>query len=146
VVGAIRLPDYITFCLNGQNTHPSESSGKVDCNHGAILGGLVVTLIFARLKQISFWQLVDLVSPSHSGTGDRSLGISSTLKPRASHRFALEIIYSPDASSEYATCLLPSHLPLRITVDLMFNTADFVFRSLKAKPRLKAGTLFLIYL
>jgi phosphatidylglycerol:prolipoprotein diacylglycerol transferase len=32
--------------------------------HGAILGGLLASLIFARLKQVSFWQLADLVAPS----------------------------------------------------------------------------------
>lgn len=32
--------------------------------HGAILGGLVAALIFARLKRVSFWQLADLVAPS----------------------------------------------------------------------------------
>ncbi|MDJ0713490.1 MAG: prolipoprotein diacylglyceryl transferase [Prochloraceae cyanobacterium] len=32
--------------------------------HGAIIGGTIATLIFARLNKISFWQLVDLVAPS----------------------------------------------------------------------------------
>lgn len=32
--------------------------------HGAILGGLLAALIFARLKRVSFWQLADLVAPS----------------------------------------------------------------------------------
>jgi phosphatidylglycerol:prolipoprotein diacylglycerol transferase len=32
--------------------------------HGAILGGIVATVIFSRLQQISFWQLADLVAPS----------------------------------------------------------------------------------
>ena len=32
--------------------------------HGAILGGLIASLIFARLRRISFWQLADLVAPS----------------------------------------------------------------------------------
>jgi phosphatidylglycerol:prolipoprotein diacylglycerol transferase len=32
--------------------------------HGAILGGTVAALTFARVKQISFWQLADLVAPS----------------------------------------------------------------------------------
>lgn len=32
--------------------------------HGALLGGLIATLIFARLQKISFWQLVDLIAPS----------------------------------------------------------------------------------
>ena len=32
--------------------------------HGAILGGVVAALIFAKIKQVSFWQLADLVAPS----------------------------------------------------------------------------------
>lgn len=32
--------------------------------HGAIIGGAIAALIFARIKQISFWQLADLISPS----------------------------------------------------------------------------------
>ncbi|BAS58322.1 prolipoprotein diacylglyceryl transferase [Leptolyngbya boryana NIES-2135] len=32
--------------------------------HGAILGGAIAALIFARVKKISFWQLADLVAPS----------------------------------------------------------------------------------
>jgi phosphatidylglycerol---prolipoprotein diacylglyceryl transferase len=35
-----------------------------DIIHGAIIGGTLATLIFARLKQISVWQLLDLVVPS----------------------------------------------------------------------------------
>lgn len=32
--------------------------------HGAILGGAIAALIFARLRRIPFWQLADLVAPS----------------------------------------------------------------------------------
>ncbi len=32
--------------------------------HGAIIGGAIAALIFARINRISFWQLADLVSPS----------------------------------------------------------------------------------
>ncbi|ELR96752.1 prolipoprotein diacylglyceryl transferase [Gloeocapsa sp. PCC 73106] len=32
--------------------------------HGAIIGGAIATLIFARLKRVSFWQLTDLIAPS----------------------------------------------------------------------------------
>ncbi len=32
--------------------------------HGAILGGMVAALIFARLNRISFWMLADLVAPA----------------------------------------------------------------------------------
>lgn len=32
--------------------------------HGAIIGGTIATLLFARSRKISFWQLADLVAPS----------------------------------------------------------------------------------
>lgn len=32
--------------------------------HGAIIGGTIATIIFARLNRISLWQLLDLVAPS----------------------------------------------------------------------------------
>jgi len=32
--------------------------------HGAIIGGTLAALIFAKLKRVSFWQLADLVAPS----------------------------------------------------------------------------------
>ena len=32
--------------------------------HGAIIGGTISTMIFARLKRVSLWQLLDLVAPS----------------------------------------------------------------------------------
>ena len=32
--------------------------------HGAIIGGTIATIIFARIKGVSFWQLLDLVAPS----------------------------------------------------------------------------------
>jgi len=32
--------------------------------HGAIIGGTIATIFFARLNRISFWQLLDLVVPS----------------------------------------------------------------------------------
>lgn len=34
--------------------------------HGAIIGGTIATMIFARLNQVSVWQLIDLVVPSLS--------------------------------------------------------------------------------
>jgi phosphatidylglycerol:prolipoprotein diacylglycerol transferase len=32
--------------------------------HGAIIGGVIAGLIFARINKISFWQLVDLIAPA----------------------------------------------------------------------------------
>lgn len=32
--------------------------------HGAILGGVLTAIVYARVKKISFWQLADIVAPS----------------------------------------------------------------------------------
>ena len=32
--------------------------------HGAILGGTIAALIFAKIQRVSFWQLADLIAPS----------------------------------------------------------------------------------
>ncbi|WP_156288343.1 prolipoprotein diacylglyceryl transferase [Oceanobacillus salinisoli] len=32
--------------------------------HGAIIGGFLVAVVFARVKEISFWQLLDIIAPS----------------------------------------------------------------------------------
>lgn len=32
--------------------------------HGAVLGGVLTGIVFARVKKISFWQLADIVAPS----------------------------------------------------------------------------------
>ncbi len=32
--------------------------------HGAVIGGVIAALIFARLNKVSFWQLADLVAPA----------------------------------------------------------------------------------
>ncbi|GLO68415.1 prolipoprotein diacylglyceryl transferase [Oceanobacillus kimchii] len=32
--------------------------------HGAIIGGVLTAIVFSRLKNISFWQLADIVAPS----------------------------------------------------------------------------------
>jgi len=73
-------------------------------------------------------------------------GISSTLKPSGVPNCPGNYLFPQIAVGILAT--LPSHLPLRITWDLMVFglLLTLFFGSLKAKPRLKAGTLFLIYL
>lgn len=69
VVGAIPAARlyYVLFRWDYYRQYPEEIlaiwKGGIAI-HGAILGGLVAALIFARLKRVSFWQLADLVAPS----------------------------------------------------------------------------------
>ncbi|AIF44134.1 prolipoprotein diacylglyceryl transferase [Virgibacillus sp. SK37] len=32
--------------------------------HGAVIGGVLTAIVFARIKKISFWQLADIIAPS----------------------------------------------------------------------------------
>lgn len=120
--------------------------------HGAILGGIIAALIFARLQKTSFWQLADLVAPSlilgqaigRWGNFFNSeafgaptnlpwkLFIPENMRPQGYENF------------EY---FHPTFL-----YESLWNLAVFgllitlFFRDLKGKPRLKAGTLFLTYM
>lgn len=69
VVGAIPAARlyYVLFRWDYYRQYPEEIlaiwRGGIAI-HGAILGGLLAALVFARLKRVSFWQLADLVAPS----------------------------------------------------------------------------------
>jgi phosphatidylglycerol:prolipoprotein diacylglycerol transferase len=58
---------YVLFQWDYYSQHPDQMiaiwQGGIAI-HGAILGGALATLVFSRLKQVSFWQLADLVAPS----------------------------------------------------------------------------------
>ena len=120
--------------------------------HGAILGGLVAALIFSRLKQVSFWQLADLVAPSlilgqaigrwGNFFNSEAFGSPTDLPwklfiPRDRRPLGFETVefYHP-------TFLYESLWNLMVFTLLMV----LFFRDLKGNPKLKTGTLFLVYL
>jgi phosphatidylglycerol---prolipoprotein diacylglyceryl transferase len=69
VLGAIPAARlyYVIFQWQNYSQHPEEIvkiwEGGIAI-HGAIIGGSIAAIIFAKLKQISFWQLADIVAPS----------------------------------------------------------------------------------
>ncbi len=69
VLGAIPMARlyYVLFQWQNYSQHPEDIikiwEGGIAI-HGAIIGGSIAAIIFAKLKQISFWQLADLVAPS----------------------------------------------------------------------------------
>lgn len=120
--------------------------------HGAILGGTLAALIFTKLKQISFWQMADLVAPSlilgqaigrwGNFFNSEAFGSPTNLpwrlyipSDRRPPDFANVAYYHP-------TFLYESLWDLGVFALLM----TLFFRSLHGKPRLKLGTLFLTYL
>lgn len=119
--------------------------------HGAILGGLIATLIFARIQRIAFWQLADLVAPSL---------ILGQAIGRWGNFFNSEAFGSP-TDLPWKLYILPQNRPLgyenfeyfhpTFLYESLWNLMVFgiliflFFRSLKGKPRLKIGTLILVY-
>ncbi len=120
--------------------------------HGAILGGLVASIIFAKLKRVSFWQLADLVSPSlilgqaigrwGNFFNSEAFGAPTNLPWKL---YIPPERRPPDLIGfEYfhPTFLYESLWDLMVFALLIF----LFFRDLRGKPRLKTGTLFMVYL
>jgi phosphatidylglycerol:prolipoprotein diacylglycerol transferase len=120
--------------------------------HGAILGGTLAAIIFARIQKVSIWQLADLVVPSlilgqaigrwgnffnSEAFGDPTdlpwkLYIPPERRPQQFMKFEY---FHP-------TFLYESLWNLMIFGLLM----TLFFRDLKRRPHLKVGTLALVYM
>lgn len=119
--------------------------------HGAILGGIVAALIFARLNKVSFWQLADLVAPSlilgqaigrwGNFFNSEAFGAPTDLP----WRLFIPVAQRPPGYEQFEyfhpTFLYESLWNLAVFALLM----SLFFRGLKSKPALKPGTLFLVY-
>jgi phosphatidylglycerol:prolipoprotein diacylglycerol transferase len=119
--------------------------------HGAIIGGVVAALIFAKLKRISFWELTDLVAPSL---------ILGQAIGRWGNFFNSEAFGDP-TDLPWKLYIPPERRPLDLAsfeyfhptflYESLWNLMVFAllltlfFRALSGKPRLKVGTLFLTY-
>ncbi|MBO0349862.1 prolipoprotein diacylglyceryl transferase [Phormidium pseudopriestleyi FRX01] len=120
--------------------------------HGAIIGGTIATLIFARLKRIPFWQLADLVAPSvilgqaigrwGNFFNSEAFGRPTDLPWK---------LYIPPQSRPFQY-LNEQYFHPTFLYESLWNLALFAlllflfFRDLQGKPRLKVGTLFLVYM
>ncbi len=120
--------------------------------HGAILGGTLAALIFAKLKQISFWQLADLVAPSlilgqaigrwGNFFNSEAYGSPTNLPWRLYIPPERRPSEFPNVAYYHPTFLYESLWDLGVFALLL----TLFFRALQGKPRLKVGTLFLTYL
>jgi phosphatidylglycerol---prolipoprotein diacylglyceryl transferase len=115
--------------------------------HGAILGGILAALIFARLKQVSFWRLADLVAPPL---------ILGQAIGRWGNFFNSEAFGAP-TTLPWKLYIAPPHRPLQ-TANIGEYHPTFLYESLWnlgglgillylffKHPKLKSGTLFLVY-
>ncbi|MBK1988230.1 prolipoprotein diacylglyceryl transferase [Sphaerospermopsis aphanizomenoides BCCUSP55] len=156
VIGAIPAARlyYVLFQWSEYSQHPDRIiaiwQGGIAI-HGAIIGGVVAALIFAKLKKMPFWQLADLVAPSlilgqaigrwGNFFNSEAFGAPTDLPWK---------LYIPPerrppslANFEYfhPTFLYESLWDLMVFALLL----TLFFRALSGKPRLKVGTLFLVY-
>lgn len=120
--------------------------------HGAIIGGTIAAIVFARLKRISFWQLADLVAPSL---------ILGQAIGRWGNFFNSEAFGKP-TDVPWKLYIAPRYRPLELIsfdyfhptflYESLWNLGVFAlimylfFWGLKAAHRFKTGTLAAVYL
>jgi len=120
--------------------------------HGAILGGTIAALIFAKLNKVPFWQLADLVAPSlilGQAIGRWGNFFNSEAFGRPTDlpwKLYIPLAQRPPGYTQFEffhpTFLYESLWNLGVFALLMV----LFFRGLRGKPPLKLGTLFLTYL
>lgn len=120
--------------------------------HGAVLGGMVAALIFAKLQKISFWQLTDLVAPSlilGQAIGRWGNFFNSEAFGRPTNlpwKLYIPLDRRPPGYEQFEyfhpTFLYESLWNLMVFALLI----TLFFRGLKASHPLKLGTLFMVYL
>lgn len=120
--------------------------------HGAIIGGTLAALLFARFNKISFWQLADLVAPAL---------ILGQAIGRWGNFFNSEAFGSP-TDLPWKLYIPPQNRPLSLAnfeyfhptflYESLWNLGVFAllialfFWGLRHRGQLKVGTLFLAYL
>ncbi len=120
--------------------------------HGAVLGGILASLLFARLKHIAFWQLADLVAPSlilGQAIGRWGNFFNSEAFGRPTElpwKLFIPLDRRPPGYEKFAY-FHPTFLYESLWDVMVFGLLmALFFRDLKARPRLKLGTIFLVYL
>jgi phosphatidylglycerol---prolipoprotein diacylglyceryl transferase len=120
--------------------------------HGALLGGTIAAILFAKLKQVSFWQLADLVAPAlilgqaigrwGNFFNSEAFGSPTELPWKLLIPQERRPIGSETIAYYHPTFLYESLWNLAVFGGLMwlFN------RDRQGKLKLKVGTLFLTYL
>ena len=120
--------------------------------HGAILGGTIAALIFAKIQRVSFWQLADLVAPSAIlGQAIGRWGNFFNSEAFGSPTDLPWKLYIPPNSRppEYANF---EYFHPTFLYESLWNLTVFgllltlFFSDLQGKIRLKTGALFLVYI
>jgi phosphatidylglycerol---prolipoprotein diacylglyceryl transferase len=111
--------------------------------HGAIIGGSIAAIIFAKLKQVSFWQLADIVAPSLAlGQAIGRWGNFFNSEAFGARTDLPWKLYIPSQDDYFH----PTFLYESIWNLLVFTILMWLFIDDSRHHRLKAGSLFLVYL
>ncbi|MEG4418376.1 prolipoprotein diacylglyceryl transferase [Microcoleus sp. LAD1_D5] len=120
--------------------------------HGAILGGTIAALIFAKIQRVSFWQLADLIAPSAIlGQAIGRWGNFFNSEAFGSPTDLPWKLYIPPSSRPPAYANFEYFHPTFL-YESLWNLTVFgllltlFFRDLQGKIRLKIGALFLVYI
>ncbi|MBE9187399.1 prolipoprotein diacylglyceryl transferase [Microcoleus sp. LEGE 07076] len=120
--------------------------------HGAILGGTIAALIFAKIQRVSFWQLADLVAPS--AILGQAIGRWGNFFNSEAFGGPTDLpwkLYIPPNSRPIAYANFEYFHPTFL-YESLWNLTVFgllltlFFRDLQGKIRLKTGALFLVYI
>lgn len=119
--------------------------------YGAIIGGTIAAIIFAKLKQVSFWELADLVAPSVAlGQAIGRWGNFFNSEAFGSPTDLPWKLFIPIANRppEYQNFeyFHPTFLYESVWNLLVFAIVMYLFVDDTRRNRLKAGSIFLIYL
>ena len=114
--------------------------------HGALIGGSIAAIIFAKFKRISFWQLADVVAPSVAlGQAIGRWGNFFNSEAFGSQTDLPWKLCIPRAinACEYVH---PTFLYESLWNLLVFSILIWLFSDDNRHHRLKAGSIFLVYL
>jgi phosphatidylglycerol---prolipoprotein diacylglyceryl transferase len=145
---------YVAFQWQNYAQHPEQIikiwEGGIAI-HGAIIGGTIAAIIFAKIKRVSFWQLADLVAPSLAlgqaiGRWGNFFNSEAFGSPTdLPWKLFIPIANRPDEYRAF-DYFHPTFLYESLWNLLVFTLLIWLFLDDTRRNRLKAGSLFLIYL
>jgi phosphatidylglycerol---prolipoprotein diacylglyceryl transferase len=151
VLGAIPAARlyYVTFEWQNYSQHP-ENIVKIweggIAIHGALIGGSIAAIIFAKFKQISFWQLADIVAPSVAL--GQAIGRWGNFFNSEAFGSQTDLPWKLCIPNYRATCdyVHPTFLYESLWNLLVFSILMWLFIDDNRHHRLKSGSIFLVYL
>ncbi len=152
VLGAIPTARlyYVAFEWHNYSQHPEDIikiwEGGIAI-HGSLIGGSIAAIIFAKFKQISFWQLADIIAPSVAlGQAIGRWGNffnSEAFGSQTDLPWKLCIVNTNNHQCNYVH---PTFLYESLWNLLVFTVLMWLFIDDNRHHRLKAGSIFLVYL